>query len=42
MFTPTLTAVASDRVQQLRDEARRDGQARLARAARRARRSPRG
>ena len=35
MFTPTLSAVALDRVQQLRDEARRDGQARRARAARR-------
>lgn len=39
MFTPTLTAVAFDRAQQLRDEARRDGQARVIRAARRARRS---
>ena len=39
MFTPTLTAVAFERAQQLRDETRRDGQARLVRAARRARRS---
>lgn len=39
MFTPTLTAVASDRVQQLRAEAQRDGAARRLRAARRTRRS---
>jgi hypothetical protein len=42
MFSPTQTAVAFDRVQQLRDETRRAGQARQARAARRlARRSTR-
>ena len=35
MFTPTETAVAFARAQQLRDETRRDGQARQVRAARR-------
>jgi hypothetical protein len=35
MFTPTQTAVAFDHVQRLRDETRRDGQARQVRAARR-------
>ncbi|MCU1600011.1 MAG: hypothetical protein JWO22_720 [Frankiales bacterium] len=40
MFTSLEAAVAGDRVQQLRAQARRDGQARLARSARRlARRS---
>jgi hypothetical protein len=38
MFTLDQTAVAVDRVQQLRAEARRDGQARQVRAARRLRR----
>ena len=42
MFTPALTAIAQDRVQQLREEARRDGDARLVRAAARVtRRLPR-
>ena len=41
MFTATLSAVAADRVQQLRDEARRDGRARLVRAARRQHRTQR-
>ena len=40
MFTSPVAAVAGDRVQQLRAEARRDGQARLARAARRLARRP--
>jgi hypothetical protein len=35
VFTTTEAAVAGDRVQQLRAEARRDGQARVLRAARR-------
>jgi len=35
VFTSPAAAAATDRVQQLRAEARRDGQARLARAARR-------
>ena len=35
MFIDTQAAVASDRVQQLRAEARRDGQARALRALRR-------
>lgn len=35
MFTDTQAAVARARVQQLRAEARRDGQARVLRAARR-------
>ena len=40
MFTPTLTAVAQDRAQQLREETRRAADARIVRAARRlARRS---
>jgi hypothetical protein len=41
MFTTPLAAVAGDRVQQLQAQARRDGQARRIRAARRLARTSR-